>query len=246
VIDKDAQRLDGSPRSFAIDCFVRDFPGFRPGYAVVVVDVIRATTVAVTAAVMGRRCFPAATIDAAVEVAEHLERPLLVGELGGNMPYGFDLDNSPAALAERSDTARPLVLVSTSGTQLMCEAAQAATATYAACLRNFAAQAAHLIAHHARVALVGAGSRGEFREEDQLCCAWIGQRLLAAGYEPEGDARSLVERWRDASVSEILSSNSVRFLRATGRERDLDYILAHVDDVDAVFAYTHGEIVMCV
>ncbi len=33
--------------------------------------------------------------------------PLLVGELGGNMPFGFDLNNSPAALADRTDVAAP-------------------------------------------------------------------------------------------------------------------------------------------
>src|SRR5207247_773709 len=111
-----------------------------------------------------------------------LSNPILAGEMGGNMPYGFDLDNSPPALANRSDIDRPMVLVSTSGTQLMCESAKAARVVYTACLRNYSAQAACLVAQHPDVAIVGAGSRGEFREEDQLCCAWIAQRLLDVGY----------------------------------------------------------------
>ena len=28
-----------------------------------------------------------------------------------------------------------------------------------------------------RVAVIGAGSKGEFREEDQICCAWIAAGL---------------------------------------------------------------------
>jgi 2-phosphosulfolactate phosphatase len=231
-----------SARTVSIDCFVRDFPGFRPGCAVVAVDVIRATTAAVTAVWLGRPCFPAATIDAAVQLAEHLQAPLLAGELGGHTPYGFDLDNSPAAIAARTDVDRPLVLVSTTGTQLICEAAQATSNVYVACLRNVSAQATHLALNASSVCLVGAGSRGEFREEDQLCCAWIAERLARQGFEPVGAAPSLIERWRNASVSDILSSNSVRFLRSTGRDQDIDFVLQHVDDCPAVFAYAHSQI----
>jgi len=232
-------------RTVAIDCFVQNFPGFRPGYAVVAVDVMRATTMAVTSVLLGRRCFPAATIDSGIQIAQGLSNPILAGELGGNMPYGFDIDNSPAALVKRSDTARPMVMVSTSGTQLICESAQVASVVYTACLRNFSAQAARLVAQHPRVSIVGAGSRGEFREEDQLCCAWIAEQLLDSGYAPEGDTASLVDRWRGAAVTDILMSNSVRFLRSTGREQDLDFILEHVDDSNAVFRFEDGEIVMC-
>jgi 2-phosphosulfolactate phosphatase len=199
---------------------------------------------AATAVVLGRRCYPAATIDAAVKIAETLDHPLLAGELGGNTPYGFDLDNSPAALAERSDTSRPLVLVSTTGTQLICEAAQVASVVYAASLRNYSAQAAHLMSGVGRVEIVGAGSRGEFREEDQLCSAWIAEKLLEAGFEPEGATRSIIERWRGASVTEILTGNSARFLRSTGRERDLDFIVEHVDDAEGVFEFAGGQILM--
>ena len=39
------------------------------------------------------------------------------------MPYGFHLQNSPAQIDLRDDVDRPMVLLSTSGTRLMCEAA---------------------------------------------------------------------------------------------------------------------------
>jgi len=229
-------------RQVVIDSFAGTFPGFRPGFAVVAVDVIRATTMAVTAVLLGRQCYPAATLDAAVELARRLPDPLLAGELGGNMPYGFDMDNSPVALTERSD-ARPLVLLSTSGTQLICDAASEATAVYVACLRNISAQAAYLADAHARVALVGAGSRGEFREEDQLCCAWIAGRLLAHGLHADPPTRALVDRWRGASVQDMLVSNSVRYLCLTGRERDLEFVLGHVDDIAAVFQFQNEQII---
>src|SRR5215216_6897914 len=113
-------------RVVAIDCFAESLMRYRAGYvAIVAVDVIRATTTAVTGVALNRRCFPVPSLEAAVPLAARLDNPLLVGELGGNMPYGFDLNNSPAALAERDDVGRPMILLSTSGTRLLGEAAGA-------------------------------------------------------------------------------------------------------------------------
>jgi 2-phosphosulfolactate phosphatase len=234
-------RQNGS-RTVVIDCFPESLPRYRERQAVVAVDVIRATTTAVTAAVGGWRCFPVASIEAAVELAQDLQDPLLVGELGGNTPYGFHLPNSPAQLASRTGAARPIILLSTSGTRVICEASRN-EAVYAACLRNYTAQAAILATHHPRVAIVGAGARGEFRMEDQMACAWIAELLVDAGYEPLGETAELVKRWRGATVEVITNGNSAAYLRDTGQSRDLDFVLAHVDDVQAAFRLEGGELV---
>jgi 2-phosphosulfolactate phosphatase len=232
-----------APRSVVIDFLPESAAAHCSDRAIVAVDVIRATTTAVTGVALGRRCFPAATIEAAVPLAAKLEHPLLVGEVGGNMPYGFHLTNSPARLAELTDVSRPMVLLSTSGTLLIGES-RGAEAVYTACLRNVHAQASRLVRDHDRVALIGAGGRGEFREEDQLCCAWIGDLLVEAGYEP-ADERTveLIERWRGADANVIEMSKSVTYLRDTGQLADLDFILTHIDDLDAVFALDVEEIV---
>ena len=99
-----------------IDCFPESASIHRHESAIITVDVIRATTTIATAVALGRECFPVPTIEAAVEVAAKLVEPFLVGELGGNMPYGFDLNNSSAALELRTDVHRPMVILSTSGT----------------------------------------------------------------------------------------------------------------------------------
>ena len=68
---------------------------------------------------MGRECHLAPTLQAAFDTASRLPNALLAGELGGDMPAGFELTNSPAQLAARSDVSRPLVLLSSTGTRLM-------------------------------------------------------------------------------------------------------------------------------
>lgn len=214
------------------------------GGAVVVVDVLRSTTTAVTAVALGRRCFPASSLESAARLAQRLEGALLVGELGGNMPYGFDLTNSPAGIADRDDVDRPMILLSSSGTRLLCHAQEAATSVYVGCLRNASAVAERVAARADSVVVVGAETRGEFREEDQLCCAWIAERLLASGYRP-GDSRTreLVERWRGSPVEAITVSRSVTYLRETDQLRDLAFVLEHVDDLRDAFLMVGGEIV---
>lgn len=217
---------------------------YAPDWAIVVVDVIRATTTAITAVATGRRCFPAPTIEKALSLAEEFDDPLLAGESHGNIPVGFEVDNSPAKLASRFDTERPLVLVSSSGTKVIHEA-RGCQAVYLSCFRNYSVMPRYLSQRHSHVAVIGAGSKGEFREEDQICCAWIVAGLLAEGYVPKDQQTvSIVNRWADALPDACLCSRSVDFLRRTHRLDDLEFVLTHVDDLRAVFPVLNGEVQM--
>jgi 2-phosphosulfolactate phosphatase len=100
-----------------IDSFPEGVGNYPREFAIVAIDVIRATTTAVTGVSMGRRCFPVDSLEAALELASKLHDPLLVGELGGDVPSGFDMNNSPVELALRIDISRPMILLSTSGDQ---------------------------------------------------------------------------------------------------------------------------------
>jgi 2-phosphosulfolactate phosphatase len=231
-------------KSVVIDFLPESVSRYRAGWAIVVVDVIRATTTAITAAATGRRCFPAPTIEAALALAKELKNPLLAGESSGEMPAGFELDNSPAQLIGRTDMHRPLVLVSSSGTKVIHEAT-GCEATYLGCFRNHSALTGYLADRHARVAIIGAGSKGEFREEDQICCAWIAAGLVSCGYGPESPRTALImNRWRDAPPQACLCSRSVDFLKRTGRLSDLDFVLGHIDDLRAVFPVQDRQVKM--
>src|SRR5580698_10657034 len=93
-----------------IDSFPESVRKYRRGWAIVVVDVIRAATTAITAVMTGRRCFPAPTLEAALTIARGLDNPLLAGDSRGTTPAVFEMENSPAQVAIRTDTHRPLIL----------------------------------------------------------------------------------------------------------------------------------------
>lgn len=230
-------------REIVIDCFPESVESHRNEDALIAVDVIRATTAVVTAVAQGRRCFPVPTLEAAVALAEELSNPLLVGELGGYMPFGFHLNNSPADIEGRTDVERPMVLLSTSGSRLIC-AGNGSQGMYVACLRNWKAAAGRLADRHRTIAVIGAGSRGEFREEDQLCCAWIAEELLGLGYKPR-DARTadIIRKWSGVPLVEITRGASADYLRRTNQTRDLDFILTHVNDLDRIYRFKEGQVV---
>ncbi len=204
-----------------IDRFPESVARYREGHVIVAIDVVRATTTAITAAANGRRCFPVATLEAALQLADVLGNALLAGEQRGVMPSGFDLNNSPSELAARADIERPLILLSSSGTRLCCEASRC-DAVFLACLRNYASVASCVAQNSSNVAVIGAGTRGEFREEDQMCCAWVAERLLDSGYLPkDGKTLDIVRRWSNKRVDAWIENKSASYLRTSGQLADL-------------------------
>lgn len=222
-----------------IDSFPACATQYVDDWTIVVVDVIRFTTTVTTALHMGRDVYPARTSDEAWRLAEKLDRPLLAGELGGNVPYGFDLSNSPVQVSALesvpcgpfSDADRPIVLISSSGSQLLMNAASGKH-VYLGCLRNLGALSKHLIAKHEKVAVLGAGTRGQFRREDQICCAWIAQLLIEAGYDQANmETGQLIDKWREKSTDTIRDGRSAEYLRQSGQIHDLEFVLHYQEDL---------------
>jgi 2-phosphosulfolactate phosphatase len=229
--------------SVFIDCFPESVARYRHGYAVVAIDVVRATTTAITVAASGRRCFPVPTVEAALRLAGRLPNALLAGEQGGIVPSAFEANNSPTELLARNSNERPVVLLSSSGTRL-CHEASKCDVAFLACLRNYHSVARYLTQYPA-VAVIGAGTRGQFREEDKMCCAWVAESLLQLGFIAgnrytleivKGCSRIAVDSW--------IGNESAAFLRASGQEADLDFILKNVANLDAPFELRNGEVVI--
>ncbi len=238
-------------KTFVIDAFPESAALYKDNYAIAVIDVIRATTTATTSVRYGRKVFPVKDTDSAFILADKMRDALLVGELGGNVPYGFHTTNSPLQMAALelipcgpfSDTRRPIILLSSSGTQLLLNAA-GADAVYLACFRNFSAVAAHLATHHSKVALLGAGTRGQFRREDQICCALVGKKLIAAGFEPENKSTTdTISRWDGVHIDVVREGRSAEYLHRTGQVPDLEFVLNHIDDLGTVPQFIDGRLI---
>ena len=225
-----------------IGCFHEHLPPVAREATVVAIDVIRATTTAITAVAAGHRLYPAGSMEAAVRIAADLSRPILAGELGGLQPYGFDMQNSPCEMQDLEDSSQPIILLSTSGTRLMAEAADRGVC-HAACLRNASAQGRHLAEAGADAVILGADSRGEFRDEDRLCAARIARVLVEAGHSvADRLTAEVLARWGDAPDDAFLGGRSAKYLRDTAQEHDLEFVLEHIDDLASVYSVQEREV----
>ncbi len=232
-------------KTFIIDCFSINRNPQPEDYCIIAIDVIRATTTATTALYLGRDVYPAGSADEAFILAKKLKDPLLMGEMGGHVPYGFDLTNSPVQVMALSNipsgfftnTRRPLILVSSSGMPLVMNAIKNC-ATYLSCLRNYKAIAKHVSERHDKIAIIGAGTRGQFRLEDQIGCAWVGKQLLNLGYKSENEyTNKIIDKWDGCDPEEIREGDSADYLKRSGQMHDLEFILHHVDDLQVVPQY---------
>ncbi|HKT10608.1 MAG TPA: 2-phosphosulfolactate phosphatase [Terriglobia bacterium] len=230
-------------KQVVIDCFPESASKYRNGYAVVAVDVIRATTSAITVAAKGGRCLPVPSVDAAFQLKSKLQDPLLAGEIAGVLAPGFQLNNSPAELSMLDINGRSVILLSSSGTRLIHQARECDT-VHLACFRNYSFVARHLAGLLPRVAVIGAGSRGEFREEDQMCCAWIARDLAEMGYAPADEMTfNLIRQWATEPPEASLCGKSAEYLRRSGQTRDLEFTLAHINDLHSAYEVRNGEVV---
>lgn len=226
-----------------IDCFPESARKYRKDHAIVAVDVIRATTSAITVAAKGGRCIPVPSVDSAFQLKGRLKDPLLAGEIAGALAPGFDLNNSPSELNALDISGRPVILLSSSGTKLI-DLARGCAILHLACFRNYAFVARHLAGLLPRVAVIGAGSRGEFREEDQMCCAWIARDLAEMGYAP-ADALTfdMIKQWATQPPEAALCGKSAEYLRRSGQTKDLEFILAHINDLRDAYEVRNGHVV---
>jgi 2-phosphosulfolactate phosphatase len=166
---------------------------------VVVIDVLRAFTTAAFA--LGRRAAEillVSTVEEAFELRERYPDCLLVGEVGGLPIPGFDLPNSPTALANMDLASKRLIQRTTAGTQGVVRAAKA-DQLFAASLCVGAATASCLAARSPdSITFVETGVRAKGGGEEDIAGAdYIAHRLL--GTPPNlSDIRSRVLNSRAA------------------------------------------------
>jgi 2-phosphosulfolactate phosphatase len=104
------------------------------GGTVVAVDVLRAFTTAAYALAAGASCiWLAGEVEDALALGRRIPGSLVMGELHGRRPPGFDLSNSPVAVSRADVAGRQLVQRTSAGTQGML-AARAADRLFAASL----------------------------------------------------------------------------------------------------------------
>jgi 2-phosphosulfolactate phosphatase len=183
------------------------------GSAVVVIDLLRASTSICWALANGaREVWPFAEVDELLSAAAELgrENVLLGGERGGVRIDGFDLGNSPAEYTPERVAGKSVLITTTNGTRALWHA-RLAKQIVVGCANNRAAVAAAL-RDEAEVHVLCAGTDGEPSAEDELAAGAIADLLT----QQAPDAPAEVARWRElvAAAEAAGRTPSEQFARA--------------------------------
>jgi 2-phosphosulfolactate phosphatase len=164
------------------------------GGAVVVIDLLRASTSICWALANGARDVrPFAEVDDLLRAAAELGRTnvLLGGERGGVRIQGFDLGNSPAEYTPERVAGKSVLITTTNGTRALWHA-RLAKRIVVGCANNRAA-VAQALRDEAEVHILCAGTDGEPSTEDELAAGAIADLLTL----PTSVAPAEVALWRE-------------------------------------------------
>lgn len=152
---------------------------------VVVIDVLRAFSTAAYALAAGAlEIVCVATVAEALTVRDELPGTLVMGEVDGLQPDGFDLGNSPLELRDRDLLGRRIVHRTSAGTQGVVRSRNAEVVLAASFV------CAEATVRHLRsldpptVTFVITGRDDRDGDEDQACADWIGARLRGERPDP--------------------------------------------------------------
>lgn len=200
------------------------------GKTTVVIDILRATSVMITALQNGaREIIPCQTIQQAKEKAKALSKGsyLLCGERDARKIAGFDLGNSPLEFTPQIVENKTLIITTTNGTKAL-NACREAKRIYVGAFLNMAA-IQEKVKDQDKLVLVCSGTRGRFSMDDGMCAAAIINGLKNHHQLSLDDlGKTLLMNYmnRSGKLINLLSKcNHLNYLISNGYGEDVNFCL---------------------
>lgn len=155
------------------------------GKTCVVIDVLRASTVIVTALANGaREVIPVSTVDFAMKVSGDAFRSqtLLGGERNTKKVEGFTLGNSPLEYLSEVVNGKSIIHYTTNGSKAIVKA-KFSENLFVGCFNNASAVVKHCIGLKKDLEIICAGNSGAFNLEDAVCAGF----MISEIFEKEKD-----------------------------------------------------------
>ena len=215
---------------------------------VVVIDMLRATTVITTALRNGAKSvIPILTVEETFKKAKELkdigEEVVLGGERKALKIEGFDFSNSPLEYTKDKILNKTVILSTTNGTRAL-NLCKEADLILIGSMINGRGIAKKLIELNKDVVFVNAGTNGEFSMDDFICAGYMIDRLLNEKEYEVSDiaktARYIYEN-NKGITSFIKSARHFDVLTSLGLQDDLTYCSSK-DLTDIVPIFRDGKI----
>jgi 2-phosphosulfolactate phosphatase len=196
---------------------------------VVVIDVLRATTVIVYALSQGAmEIIPVASIEEAKERAKTFSQgaTLLGGERNSQKIEGFDLGNSPTEYSEERIKGKRIILTTTNGTRAFYWVSSG-NQIFIGSFLNIGAVAMRCVTLDRDLLIFLSGNRGGFSLEDTVCAGMLIDLILKNGEKPvtltdaSYDALFLYQRFEENLIGAFHLSSHGKDLFELGGGGDL-------------------------
>jgi 2-phosphosulfolactate phosphatase len=224
-------------------------PGVLSNRSVVVLDILRATSVIVQALAQGAREFiPVRTVEEAFDVKRRFSpgTTFLGGEKDTRPIEGFDLGNSPREYVTKKIRDKRIILRTTNGSQAF-HLVSSAREVMVGSFFNVEATARRCVEFGLNLLIFPSGDEGTFSLEDAVCGGMIVDRILKIkGKEvtltdASNAALILFKRFEKNLVEVFHLSHHGNKLIRLGRDEDLPYC-AQMDIISIVPIFKNGVI----
>jgi 2-phosphosulfolactate phosphatase len=234
----DIQLMPSSPKQYLLSDRI-----------VVVIDVLRATSVMIHALSEGAlEIIPVATVEEAFQMAKVFQRDaiLLGGERESKKIQGFDLGNSPKEYAAEKVRGRKLIVTTTNGTKAF-HLVSSGREIFAGSFFNIGAVARRCLGLDRDLLIFPSGDEGDFSLEDTICGGMLIDAITKKGQKPISltdascGAQILYKRFETNLLEAFHLSRHGKELMKRGFEEDLAYC-AQIDMTDIVPQFKGGVI----
>lgn len=224
-------------------------PSFLSHRIVVVIDVLRATSVIVQALSQGAlEIIPVTTVEEAFSQAKSHSpgSTLLGGERGSRKIEGFDLGNSPREYIAERVKGKRLILTTTNGTKAFHAVSRGKT-IIAGSFFNLSATARRCLELADDLLIFPSGDEGRFSLEDAVCGGMLIDRIIQQNpyrsklTDASQSAFLLYQQFKNNLVEAFRLSTHGQDLIVRGFEEDLA-LCAQVDTTDVVPVFREGVI----
>lgn len=215
------------------------------GKTTIVIDVLRATSVMVTALANGvKAIYPYKDIEAVLENSKKDVNPLLGGERKGLKIEGFDCGNSPLEYTVELVKDRNMYMTTSNGTRAIEGCALGAKRVYIASFLNIGRVVEQIIIDNEDVVIVCAGTDNKFSLDDALCAGEIIKRVNNRVKSELSDiaiALKIVAENSKDITSTLTGTKHYEYLKSIGFTNDMNHCFT-MDKYNILPVYYKGEI----
>lgn len=210
---------------------------------VVIIDVLRATSVIATALANGaKQIFPVIEVEEAF--SKKTENTLLGGERKALKIKGFDLSNSPLDYKRELVAGKEIILSTTNGTKAIHYSIdEQAKEVLTGSMLNAKAVAGYLAKSDSDIAILCAGTYGEFSLDDFICAGKIIFECISIIKSTNKNEINLddfstaavlaYEASKDSILEYVSNASHYKYLLSIGLKQDIEYCFTE-DLIDLV------------